>query len=302
MSEVFALKTRLKFTSTKAKHSLLGSVIVAALTLSGCSFAPNPTPNAALVSLASQALADATLPGEYGALRSQQAEALYTEVARVCGFTKTGEQPESCVVEKTAATSDPQQTDPGERAFLATQQTLIQAAALPQDSLALVSAQTVELAHFLSTAQVEQLTAAAPAATAATTIPGQGSLALTDAEIAAVSSAYQWYYAVIFGMGVALAHAGSQTAAVNETAEILRDQFSRLEDFASDFAEATAAKLPVAEPAYQLGAPITSAEQAASFAQQAAADAVTLWQHQLEVAATPAWRNFCLKMVVLTAS
>lgn len=81
--------------------------------LTGCSIIP-PAPNATLVTLGEAALGDAagSPDSDYATLRSAQAQALFAEVARLCGHTSDGTVPDACIYPTADAT--PSSNSPAE--------------------------------------------------------------------------------------------------------------------------------------------------------------------------------------------
>lgn len=86
-----------RLSSPRFRPATAAAVVVTAAALSGCApvidyFGPKPDP--VLVQLAAQAEADG---------RQEQADALYAEVARLCGVHADGTSPHSCEVDRAAA-------------------------------------------------------------------------------------------------------------------------------------------------------------------------------------------------------
>ena len=119
-----------------------------ALSLASCDALDvvGPRPNADLVALAQQAVADEQALGDapLAHTRAMQAQQLFNEVERLCGTTESGELPSTCEVERTPGESagNPDEVSAAEHAADA----LTEAAAdVPEESVALVTAQAIDL-------------------------------------------------------------------------------------------------------------------------------------------------------------
>ncbi|MDD7582268.1 DUF4439 domain-containing protein [Corynebacterium sp. 32222D000AT] len=176
-----------------------------------------PRPDATLVELAQAAEADAqalnTTDPENADLRQGQADALYAEVARLCG-TRDGQVPESCEVEHaTEATADGQ-TAPGEGAedsvdsaavlTRARDAVLGQLTAVTAESRPLVTDQAIDLSAAVNSLAAE---AGAGADSESDPAPELAVDTLDPEQAEAARELLDWEYQQSFGLDFARAFA-----------------------------------------------------------------------------------------------
>ncbi|MGV0374258.1 MULTISPECIES: hypothetical protein [Corynebacterium] len=181
-----------------------------ALSLASCDALDvvGPRPNADLVALAQQAVADEQALGDapLAHTRAMQAQQLFDEVERLCGTTESGELPSTCKVERTPGESagNPDEVSAADHAADA----LTEAAAdVPEESVALVTAQAIDLRVAAGTE---------PAADADNT----DSEITNEADLDAAREMLRREYAAQYGFSMATAYADD---ALDQRLEALRD-------------------------------------------------------------------------------
>lgn len=152
--------------------------------LSGCSVA---TPDPALVGLGDQALSDSkSADASYADVRATQAQALFDEIARLCGTTSDGATPEACRYPKAEPTVTPMAP------MDATSGVLDALPSLDESSRPRVAAIYTQLAMMAGPVSATPPAAVDPAM-------------------------LEWENAVVYGLDVALAFSGSATPMVEES-------------------------------------------------------------------------------------
>ncbi|PAT15237.1 hypothetical protein CKJ84_02820 [Corynebacterium sp. NML 120412] len=181
-----------------------------ALSLASCDALDvvGPRPNADLVALAQQAVADEQALGDapLAHTRAMQAQQLFDEVERLCGTTESGELPSTCKVERTPGESagNPDEVSAADHAADA----LTEAAAdVPEESVALVTAQAIDLRVAAGTE---------PAADA----DSADSEITNEADLDAAREMLRREYAAQYGFSMATAYADD---ALDQHLEALRD-------------------------------------------------------------------------------
>ena len=184
-----------------------------ALSLASCDALDvvGPRPNADLVALAQQAIADEQALGDapLAHTRAMQAQQLFDEVERLCGTTESGELPSTCKVERTPGESagNPDEVSAAEHAADA----LTEAAAdVPEESVALVTAQAIDL----------RVAAGTEPAADADSADSTDSEITNEADLDAAREMLRREYAAQYGFSMATAYADD---ALDQRLEALRD-------------------------------------------------------------------------------
>ncbi|AKK03379.1 hypothetical protein [Corynebacterium epidermidicanis] len=239
--------------------------------LGACSLTPAPTPNPTLNNLGHSALNDAanrtSTSSNIADLRAQQAEQLFAEVRRLCGTTKEGQTPESCLV----PTADAQpSTDPANTPQRAAEQILATVGDIPAESMPLIARIHTQLA----------VLGAHPSIT--DSAPGNGG--------EPARKLLEWENSVVYGLHVALAYAGSATPDIESAIERHEARVEAL--------RASIPNAPAAAPAYSLR-DYPQPKDAASVKVLLTAlesDTVSQWNIAASQSADAAWRAYGLSV------
>lgn len=257
-----------RLSSPRFRPATAAAVVVTAAALSGCApvidyFGPKPEP--VLVQLAAQAEADG---------RQEQADALYAEVARLCGVHADGTSPHSCEVDRTAARA----------ALAATPAPDPLSANVPVESRELVVSQAIDRAATDHAAQ--------PADAAATAVLLTKASPLDAAAQESANALLEREYEMVWSLDMARAFA----APADE--ERIDSLIARHEGLARDLAGALAASdaTPV-EPAasYTIdGERPTDAPTALGFVDALTAADAQAWAKAAASAPAGPWQNWLI--------
>lgn len=258
-------------------------LLTAAPALAACSVedvaeAFGPRPDSDVLSLAQRADADAsaladTAP-EIAELRRGHADRLYAEIERLCGLHEDGSVPDSCAVERT--TPDPGELPDESGKLLLDSRTfnLGGLSGVPDESAALVTGQTIELAAF-----------AEPV-----TLPEPFPLTEEEDRVAA-EQLLAWEHAAVYGLGQATAFLPAERAGqLGELAAAHNERILGLQVLLEPEGEVLAA------PGYEfetLPAP-TDATSAGDFLLALEGDTVQLWHALAAEASDPLWLEWAV--------
>ncbi|MEJ6012523.1 hypothetical protein WG936_01530 [Corynebacterium sp. H127] len=248
------------------KLRLLALTTACALGLSGCAIIAPPKPNKPLQAVAESALNDsaglAETDASLSALRSEQAQALFAEIARLCGRNKEGATPPECVLPTADAT--PSTGDATSLATAAQEQILAQLDDFPKESLPRVFEVYTQLAPY-------------------TAERNPGDVPTKDTK--SVDAMRAWENSVIFGLDVALAFAGNATTDIEAAVEVHKE-----------IANALPAGETPAPTSYDLsGYPhVSDTDSAREFMQAVQADSVKRWSISAAETKDPSWRKYAL--------
>lgn len=192
---------------------ILGLILATGLTLGGCSFAPQPSPNPGLTLLWSQAQADARRADapNIAELRATQAAQIRQEALRACGHSEDGSYPATCDLEalQDAQTSaSPSPADAGPEAPEGPAD-LERSAAMMLEQLVSVDADSVPLIVRQYTELVNAAQLARPATASPVLEASEPFAAAADADRAAAAA--RWEYAAAYALGVAGAYLLAQS-------------------------------------------------------------------------------------------
>ncbi|RNE49383.1 DUF4439 domain-containing protein [Corynebacterium alimapuense] len=232
-----------------------------------------PKPNQELASLADQATLDTEQFGAVSELRQRHTDELSAEIIRLCGVFPNGTIPESCefVPDPTQATGiDLEQS-------LAL--TLEAAEDVPEESVALVTRQAVDLAR------VE-----APSELPVAVDPERSS---ADARLL-----LEREYAVVYGLGVARAFISfDRLDALDALAQTHVQRISALREalvIANDNDSDGDSEIPVAEAGYEFNGidELSTAKEAEAFVDRIESDLAQDWLAAAVDAQSPDWREW----------
>lgn len=258
----------------------LALALVGALGLSACSLVPKPEPDPALTALYQRAAADATAAADAAdpdteALRSGDAQELKGEIERLCGHYDDGSVPSSCDVTATDAGSVDTSTP-------ATTQILDTIAQVPQESLPVVVPEFVDLAARGATLPALH---SADLSTATNSTMKKEEL---SQDVEALTEQLKQEYALIYGLGVALAFADSDLQQrVTDAIAQHREIASVLE---ASFPAGTTAPAPEAGYSLDQYTVPADAATAAQFVDEALADRAESWAATASTAHAESWR------------
>lgn len=244
-----------------------------------------PTPDAALVTLARDAEADAasrTLAADpdKAAGRMDHAAALYAEIERICGTDADGNAPESCAVERGEFTPLPDDATTADVYKDSRAQLLDALDQVPESSRTLIVEQAIDLA------------AASFSPADFTATPNLGEEGVAPADIEAAKKLLDWEYSVIYALDVTEAFAGGGTQAqVEEALGRHERRVAKLSD-----ALESAGEVPAPAPAYEAsGAPLpSSGKQAAGYLAYLDKEDAAQWEHAAVNAESAAWRDWAV--------
>nr|WP_240393908.1 DUF4439 domain-containing protein [Corynebacterium lactis] len=280
--------------------------------LASCTHLVAPRPDAAIEVLHALAARDAELlsgakdaaeAGTVSQIRSAQAEKLGAEIARACGTLKDGNKPERCGDDvhlgSTAADgSDPVALLIASRSDTALLDSLAQRSTLREDYQARLATATdggVVLAARAVGASWKMLTPKAPA----TPADGSGPNLLRGAEdqIAAALSAE---YALIYGLGVAAPHVGSDN---REAVEARGERHRAIRDEVTALYGSQSLRAPAPAPGYSdaPGAP-SPQDKPVEYLAALERSCAQAWEDVVKAAAEAPTRLFALQAAGLSAA
>lgn len=256
-----------------AVAALCLTTLTTALSLSACSISDSfgPKPNQALLGLARQTSADADVIDDGTSLdgiRKQQADALYDEIARLCGRESNGAVPRSCSVDRGAnGISGTKDTS------TMTSSDLNAADHVPAESKALVISQAIDLSS----------------KDAPTSLPEPPSVTLLKVDKEILTDLLKREHGVVAGLDVASAYTKTNLSTIRDHHDQRRVALAKL---IGDGA-------PAAEPGYKFA---SDPAKPSSYLDDTAKDMNAAWRQAATQANDPQVRAWLVNVAAMLSA